>query len=304
MPVLNTAAYLADAIESVLGQTYGDFELIIADDGSSDASPEIAAFYAQRDRRVRTLALQRDTALLSGARAANAAIAVAQGDYIARMDSDDIAAPERLALQLAHMRARDLDICGGKCAMMGEPGRVAPHPVSQDAIVNELVFRSACVNSSLMLRAGLMREARYSVADAFEQYEFQTRIAFLGRWENVPEVVHHFRKHPQSATHVHSAQKADSSWQVRFRYFFRRFPEAALEDFQVIHRIARTIPIETRAALESAARWLERLSRVDEAGARARMAGRWQETCDTARLDAAVVAALREPVAARISAAP
>jgi glycosyltransferase involved in cell wall biosynthesis len=304
MPVLNTAAYLPDAIDSILGQTFGDLELIIADDGSSDASREIAASYARLDRRVRTLALQRDPSLTSGARAANAAVDAARGDYIARMDSDDIAAPDRLAVQLAHMQVRDLDICGGKCAMLGDPGRVEAHPESQDGILNELVFRSACVLSSLMLRAPLMREARFGLAESFEQYEFQTRIVFLGRWENVPGVVHHFRKHAASATHVFHQQKADSNWRLRFGYFFRRFPEATLEDFQVIHRIARAIPIETSDALATAARWLERLSRVDEAAVRAGMAKRWREVCDGARLDEAAIAALREPVAARIAAAP
>ena len=91
--------------------------LIVVDDGSADGSPEIASGYARRDRRVRHIALQRDPSTTSGARASNVGIGLAQGDYIARMDADDIAVPGRLALQLELMRRRQVDVCGGRAMM-------------------------------------------------------------------------------------------------------------------------------------------------------------------------------------------
>jgi glycosyltransferase involved in cell wall biosynthesis len=282
MPVLDTAAYLPEAIDSILQQTFADLELIVVDDGSSDASPQIAAAYARRDPRLRHIALQRDAAMLSGARAANVGIAVAEGEFIARMDSDDIAIPERLALQLAHMRERHLDICGGQCVTFGETERPLWHPQTQDGIRNELVFSSATVNSALVVRAGLMRAARYSETDAFEQYEFQTRAFFLGKMENTPAVVHRFREHPHSATRVFWSEKGESKWQLRFRYFFRLFPQATLDDFRTIHMIARSLRIDDPKQLENAGRWLWRLSRVEELEVRERMLRRWQETCDAA----------------------
>jgi glycosyltransferase involved in cell wall biosynthesis len=301
MPVLNTAAYLPQAIESILVQTHGDLELIIVDDGSKDGSRDIAQDFARRDARIRCLALERDEAVLSGARACNAAIARTRGDYVARMDSDDIALADRLAAQLAAMGAGALDICGGQCTTFGERSRDLWHPVSRDSIRNELVFTSAAVNPTLMVRGDLMRAARYSETDAFEQYEFQTRMYFLGRWENLPQVVHRFREHPASATRVFRPQKADSNWQLRFRYFFRLFPEAAVDDFQAIHKIARGLPVADRAELETAGRWLYRLSRVAEDAVRARMARRWRETCDAAGV--AEGDALRGAYEARIVAA-
>jgi glycosyltransferase involved in cell wall biosynthesis len=304
MPVLNTASYLPEAIDSILGQTFGDLELIVVDDGSSDSSREIAAEYARRDPRLRQIVLQRDAAGLSGARAANAGIAIAEGEYIARMDSDDIAMPGRLAAQLAHMSARGLDVCGGQSVTFGERERVLWHPQSRAGIRNELVFSSATINPTLVVRAELMREARYSEKDAFEQYEFQTRIFFRGRMENTGEIVHRFREHPQSATRVFRSQKAASNWQLRFRYFFRLFPNATLDDFRAVHKVARMIPIDDPKQLETAGHWLWRLSRVEEHKVRERMLRRWRETCDAAVTPPEVTRRLEEDVADLIAGFP
>ena len=305
MPVLNTASFLPEAIDSILGQTLGDLELIVVDDGSSDASREIAQAYAGRDSRVRCIALERDTSNLSGARASNAGVAAARGDVIARMDSDDLAAPDRLAVQLAFMRAHKLAICGGRATTFGETSKPVWHPLSRDGIRNELVFRSAAMNSTLMIEAALIREARYSETDAFEQYELQTRIYFLGAWQNTPQVVHRFREHPASATRVFHSQKADSNWQLRFRYFFRLFPDATLDDFRAIHMVARTIAIAEPTQLETAARWLTLLSRVAEDEVRANMLRRWDLTCTAAvGAAAACAAALQAEIAEQIMAVP
>ena len=102
-PVLDGAADLDEAIASVLAQTLEDFELIVVDDGSADESPAIAAGLAARDCRVRLIRLARDPRTVSGARADNVGQAEARGAFIARMDQDDVLAPERLAVQLALM---------------------------------------------------------------------------------------------------------------------------------------------------------------------------------------------------------
>src|SRR5438477_4939420 len=117
LPVLNRAPYLSEAIESILHQSFAHLELIVVDDGSDDGSREIASGYARRDRRVRHIALQRDPRTTSGARASNVVIGIAQGDYIARMDADDIAIPALLALQIELIRRLQLDVCCGRAVM-------------------------------------------------------------------------------------------------------------------------------------------------------------------------------------------
>ena len=93
MPVYNTEAYLTDSVESILGQTFLDWELICVDDGSSDGSLDILRRYERSDPRVRVIT-RPNTGV---ARARNDGMRVAGGRYIAAMDSDDVALPERLS---------------------------------------------------------------------------------------------------------------------------------------------------------------------------------------------------------------
>ncbi len=115
MPVYNGEKYLAEAIESILGQTFDDFELIIVDDCSTDGSAEIAREYAERDSRIKIV--QRETNGGS-ADARNSGIAIATGEYIAAMDADDVSLPERLERQVCYLRLNS-DIGG-----VGTQGRV------------------------------------------------------------------------------------------------------------------------------------------------------------------------------------
>ena len=108
MPVYNGEKYIAEAIESILTQTFTDFELIIVDDGSQDGSWEIIRSYAARDDRIRIIQLEHNMGL-SNAR--NRGIAAANGEFITSMDCDDISLPERLRKQVDFLQARS-DIGG------------------------------------------------------------------------------------------------------------------------------------------------------------------------------------------------
>jgi glycosyltransferase involved in cell wall biosynthesis len=96
MPVFNRERFVAEAIESVLGQDFDDFEFVIVDDGSSDRTPEILREYAGRDRRIRIVTGEANEGI---PRALNKGLDHARGDYIARLDSDDLMMPGRLAPQ-------------------------------------------------------------------------------------------------------------------------------------------------------------------------------------------------------------
>ena len=102
MPVFNGERFLADAIESILAQTFTDFELLIVDDGSQDGSAEIVRAYANRDERVRLLQLERNAGFGT---ARNYGIKASNGKYITGMDCDDISLPQRLQRQVHFMRA-------------------------------------------------------------------------------------------------------------------------------------------------------------------------------------------------------
>lgn len=108
MPVYNAEKYLGEAIQSILNQTYTDFEFIIINDGSTDKSLEIIEKYKKQDERI--LLISRENRGLVAS--LNEGIEKAKGKYIARMDADDISLPERFKKQLALMEEENLDLCG------------------------------------------------------------------------------------------------------------------------------------------------------------------------------------------------
>src|SRR4051794_8320805 len=101
MPVRNAERYLAEALESILSQTFPAFALLLTDDGSTDGSPEIIRRYARRDGRIRLIPRVGVGYLV----ALNEMLVRARGEFVARMDADDVAMPDRLERQVAHLRA-------------------------------------------------------------------------------------------------------------------------------------------------------------------------------------------------------
>src|SRR5262249_17906875 len=141
--------FLRESIASVLNQTYSHLEFVIVDDGSTDDSPQIIREYAARDGRIRPLV----TGNHGAQRARNLGVAEAQGEFIAHLDQDNIALPERLAAQLSWICKHDLDVCGSSLWVIGESEYVRWNPEQHQDILHEFLFRTALVHSTTMLRA-------------------------------------------------------------------------------------------------------------------------------------------------------
>ena len=121
MPVFNVAAYVEEAVRSILEKTFSAFELILIDDGSSDETPAILDRLAGRDARIR-LVHQTNAGLVA---ALNLGLSLARGRYVARMDADDRAYPERLAEQFAFLEKHpEVAVLGGSARLMDRAGRM------------------------------------------------------------------------------------------------------------------------------------------------------------------------------------
>src|SRR5512135_1833139 len=119
MPVYNAERYIARAVESILGQTFGDFEFLILDDGSTDGSLEILRRYANHDPRIR-LTSRPNKGLPPSL---NELVDQARGEFIARMDADDVALPERFARQVEYLRAHpDCVLVGSRVQLVDPEG--------------------------------------------------------------------------------------------------------------------------------------------------------------------------------------
>jgi len=150
LPAYNAEAYLPEAVASILGQTYADFELIALDDGSTDGTA--AWLDSVRDPRVRVLHQQNIGLALT----LNKGIGLARGAYIARQDADDISRPERLAKQVAYMDAHPA--CGllGTWSVIQEDQTLTTrqhrHPCGNGELQFKVLFDSFFVHSSVMIR--------------------------------------------------------------------------------------------------------------------------------------------------------
>lgn len=203
IPVYNSEKYLAKTLESLLAQTFHDFEIIIADDGSTDKSLEIARFYENRDKRIRVLPLLHNGEVT----ARNEAIKHANSNstYLLNHDSDDISFPAKLKRLVEYLETHpEIAVVGCLAEYFDDEGNDKGQPPIEcqpERIretfgkVNSMINSAALIRREVFNKIGGYREEYRSVDD----YDFFTRALCAGfELANVPEVLHRIRLHPES----------------------------------------------------------------------------------------------------------
>ena len=206
MPVYNAEAYLREAMDSILAQTLTDFEFLIIDDGSTDSSAGIVRSYT--DRRIRLVQNERNLKL---AATLNRGLALARGEYVARMDADDISLPERLARQVAFMDAHPaVGISGTWAEAFGEARFSMPNPTDSERIRAKLLFDSALVHPAVILRPTLLAQHGLAYRDLYpiDDYDLWQRAARVFPLANLPEALLRYRVTRGSAFHAPDAGRA------------------------------------------------------------------------------------------------
>ncbi len=187
MSVYNGAPWVREGVESVLTQTAPDLELIVIDDGSTDATPELLG--AIRDARLR---VERQ-ARAGLTRSLNHALRLSTAPLVARMDADDVALPERFARQLAFLeRHPDVGLLGTGCheiSSSGEVLRTIVPPTDNPAIRRALIRRNPFVHSSVMMRREALEAAGgYDEGlPVAQDYDLWVRMSRVTRLANLPE---------------------------------------------------------------------------------------------------------------------
>ena len=199
MPVYNGEKYLREAIDSILTQTYADFEFLIIDDGSTDASPQIVRSY--NDLRIRFYQNERNMGV---AATLNRGLDLASGEYIARMDADDISLPQRFVRQIAYFdRHPEYGICGSNIRIFsgGQDERVAVYSERDAHIRADMMFNSAFAHPSVMLRTTALDGIRYDcVYEKAEDYELWYRLLSRTKGYNIQEPLLRYRHHAAQVT--------------------------------------------------------------------------------------------------------
>jgi len=212
MAVYNAEKYLRQAIESILNQTFTDFELLIVDDGSSDSSPEIIRSY--QDPRIRVI---RNSTNRGIAYSRKKALELARGEYVAVLDADDVALRERLQVQAEYLDANaDVQLIGSAYEVIDENGnvvRTCTVPTDPLTIRWKLLFGNCIAHSTAMFRRVTALEVggydeRMTLAEDFDLY---IRINKHGQIAQLDRPLVQWRRHARGLWEGASAEAQDCS---------------------------------------------------------------------------------------------
>jgi glycosyltransferase involved in cell wall biosynthesis len=203
MPVYNAERYVAQAVESILTQTFGDFEFLIVDDGSTDDSLRILRDYERRDNRVRLISRPNTGYVI----ALNEMLAMAKGEFVARMDADDISLPERIGRQVAFLREHtDVACVGTSSDRIDAKGRrigQVRHQLNDDEVFAGLLRGdNPVLHPSVMMRADAAKGAGgydTSLMPA-EDLDLWLRLSEVGRVSVLPDILIKYRLHSGSVS--------------------------------------------------------------------------------------------------------
>jgi len=212
MPVYNGEKYLKEAIESILNQTYKDFEFIILNDGSTDKTEEIILSYD--DPRIIYIKNEENLQIV---KTLNKGIGFARGKYIARMDADDISLPERFEKQIGFMETnKDIKMCGTWVEVFGNDTKsiVYQYPSKHEDIHASMAFNEItfCHPTVMIERLSLLKlECIYNeTANKAEDYELWTRLVDVIKVANITKVLLKYRVHNENTV----SQFNDTQWEL------------------------------------------------------------------------------------------
>lgn len=288
MPIYKVAQYVDAAVRSVLQQRFGDFELIGVDDATPDDSAE--RFLAIRDPRLRIVRHPVNRGL---AAARNTGIDAARGEYVALLDSDDIALPERLGRQVDFLdRSPRFVLCGGHMQFMDATGqaygRVHRAELRADRIVSLLALRNTFFVSTVMFRRTLAAHVRYRTdLPMAEDYAFYVDAARVGDLANIDALLLHYRHHPASLTSTRPALMMSCVAKIHRWQLASIGIEPDERELQLHGHLSRLdLPHDEKLLVEVEA-WLVRLLRAPVPGASAAgwagvLGDAWFEVCSAA----------------------
>jgi GT2 family glycosyltransferase len=258
MPVYQPGEFIDAAIDSILGQTFEDFEFLIVDDGCDRHTAGRIEDWSRSDERVRLLRSPRNLGITQ---ALNIGLAAARGEYIARFDADDIAMRHRLQRQVDFLRQHpDHVLVGSDCTLVDARGRrlaVDSHGWSRCelqliALVRPpLVHPTAMFRRSVIQQHGLRYDDRYRCA---EDFDFWVRMLRHGEMAIIPEVLLHYRVHSGAISQRKREMQWRNLYEIATRHLGRRLPELAgrRDEVQDLLRLLYLQPAPTARLVASA----------------------------------------------------
>jgi len=234
MPVFNTEKYVGQAINSILAQTYKDFELIIIDDGSTDDTLSILHAYRNMDERIIILENGTNKGV---AFSRNRGLERAKGEYIAVMDSDDISLPMRFEVEIAYLKAHpELGALGSNFQIITSDGELTDFKTSYSLspginrwrmfFANQHCHPTTLICSSLFTKNGIKYDESIRCS---EDYDLWFQINEISKIGNIPEILLYVRKNDTSYTSINHEIVQQSDVLIIMKYI-RKYLNLNLDD--------------------------------------------------------------------------
>jgi glycosyltransferase involved in cell wall biosynthesis len=226
--VYNGEPYLADAVESILTQTYTDFEFIVINDGSEDNTAEILLDYARKDNRINLL---NNAANIGYTRSLNKGINVARGKYLARHDADDISHPQRFERQVRYLDLHpEVGLLGSVPLYIDATGSpvISSNKIvytDHESISRQLIIGNCFHHGSVMIRKDCLNQVgMYEVdLEPSEDYDLWLRLSEVTRMANMEEGLYYYREHTNSVSSKRLFQQRVNKARALERAIQRRF---------------------------------------------------------------------------------
>ncbi len=258
--VYNAAPYLQQCIDSILQQSYSEFDCWIIDDGSTDGSREI--LMQQTDPRIK---IYFNVTNLGIANSLNQYLTKINTEYIFRMDADDICMPYRMEKQIAFMDAYpEIGMSGGALEYFGKKNETWYPATQHEEIISRLLFNSAIPNPTLVIRTAILQQHQLIYNTQFtkppmEDYALLIDCIKKVKFGNLKEVLVMHREHDQNQSLVFRDSKQEAMIRIYEMLFTQLNIEASKQDLLIHYQLAYNIPDFKNHSLTTYIRWCKYL---------------------------------------------
>lgn len=251
MPVFNGEKYLTQAINSILRQTYQNFEFLIIDDGSTDKSIKIIKAF--KDPRIRLVRNKKNFGLI---KTLNKGISLARGEYIARMDCDDVSLSKRLEKQVEFMDQHpDIGVCGTAVKLIGNKVKWY-FPADHDHLKCQLLFTNTIAHPTTMIRKKVLNNIKYEKYEHAEDYHLWVTLSNKTKLTNLPEVLLKYRQHPKQVSNKFKSKQQATTQRIILDQLNRLNITPTDQEFSIHLRLLDDNEIQST---ELAKRWCEKI---------------------------------------------
>lgn len=256
MPVYNGGKYLREAFESILNQTFTDFEFLVINDGSTDASAEIIESYA--DTRIRFVQNDANLGLIA---TLNKGLDLARGEYIARMDQDDISLPERLAKQVAFMESHpEVGVCGTWLMVSSEKKNyIQKYSIYSEEIKCSMLYYCGVAHPSVIIRKNIILQNHLYYDENYanaEDYELWVRFFNHAQFANLPEALLRYHICSTQMSSVYEKEQKRTASRVREKQLRSLGIEPDEDELNIHESLANYNFQRTEQYIEKVSAWL------------------------------------------------